>query len=136
MISVYVAAASAPPELERAERWIARLRELGTIEVVSTWPGLVRAHGTNPTGVARQDRAAFAMGDLRELRKADVLWLLAPNDGVPGRGAYFELGWAVGAGMTVVSSGQTEQSIFTALGYEFALDIDAFRFLDAKAAGG
>jgi len=128
---VYVAGSS--DEIERAERNIAVLRALSTpahpIEVVSTWPSLIKAVGAaNPADASTADRKAWSLADVAELERATILWLLAPTVGA-GRGAYFELGYALALGMTIIASGPTTQSIFPSLGMEFQTDQQAQTFI-------
>lgn len=132
---VYLAAASTPGQIERVQLWTARLRSAG-VTVTSTWPSTVTAVGAgNPRDATVAQRRGWAVQELRELERADALWLLAPPNGVTTRGAWVELGVAYTRAMLVVSSGDTRQSIFTALTEEFATDEDAFRALLLVAAG-
>lgn len=133
-MKVYVAASSA--EIERAEAAIASLRDLG-IQVTSTWPAVVRSVGvSNPRGASRADRRAWSETDLLELAAAEHLWLLAPGPESPTRGAWVELGYARAAGLVIVSSGDTLQSIFPALGLEFATDADALNYFAKRVGRG
>jgi len=135
-MKVYVAAASS--EIERAEKWMAKLREAG-ITVVSTWPEVIRKVGAaNPMTAPREQRAGWAMADLSELSHASLLWRLL---GAPSEGACTEFGYAVlfaslahearlaGVEMApkfkIITSGE-ERSIFTALAPNYATDEDAF----------
>lgn len=134
MMRVYVAAASC--DIERALMWMARLREAG-IDVTSTWPAVVLGAGTgNPRGATRSQRAGWARTDLDQVRAANVLWMLCPPRGIdaPARGAYWEASAANECGKIVMSSGDTLQSIFTALGDEFETDEAAFDHLVMVAA--
>lgn len=130
-MKVYVAGSSS--ELDRAARWSQALRDAG-ITVVSTWPEVVAKVGSaNPADAPADQRRSWAYTDLVvELGAADTLWLLAPLES-PGRGAYVELGVAFAARKTIVCSGPTLQSIFCALGSEFATDEHAFAVLIAQA---
>jgi hypothetical protein len=143
-MKIYVAAASS--EMERAEKWMAALRSAG-IEVVSTWPEVIRKVGSaNPMGASREDRAMWASTDLAEVSSADVFWLLL---GKPTSGAWVELGYAVMLGavakqarlaeiegvpdLWLICSG-TETSIFSALAHHYATDEEAFRALTLRFA--
>lgn len=131
--SVYIAASSAPSEVERAKQCGARLTAAG-VNVVSTWTAAVDVHGGNPRDAAVGQRRHWAARDLLELGRADALWLLCPPTEAPTRGAWVELGAAYMRAMLVVSSGDTRQSIFTALTEEFATDEDAHDALVLVAA--
>lgn len=127
-IRVYVAAAS--QDWDRAEHWMQRLRDAG-VAVTSTWVETIKTVGAaNPTDADDFDREKWARDDLDQVAYSDLLWFLVPDD-APGRGAYAELGFAWGAAVPVVSSGATKQSIFTALGREYATDGDAFDMICA-----
>lgn len=130
-MKVYVAGSSS--ELNRATRWSQALRDAG-ITVVSTWPEVIsRVGSANPTDAPAHQRRSWAYTDLVvELGSADWLWLLAPLE-TPGRGAYVELGCAFAARKNIVCSGPTVQSIFCALGTEYAFDQEAFDSLVTAA---
>jgi hypothetical protein len=140
---VYVAAASS--EIERAEKWMARLREAG-VEVVSTWPEVIRKVGAaNPMEASREERAGWASADLSELSSANVLWLLLPEK--PTSGMWIEYGYGLCFGAVakeareagvegapkfqIVSSG-IERSIFTALAPNYESDEVAFEMIVAQ----
>lgn len=135
MLSIYVAASSG--EIERAKYWMQRLRDAG-FTVVSTWPETVEKVGdANPRTAADTDRLCWSLEDLRQVKAADVVWMLAPApSGGSGRGAYVEIGVAHALGKPLVLSGDTKQSIFCALGVEFAEDIDAFTHIVKRASDG
>ncbi len=121
-MKIYVACASA--EIDRAEKWIAALRERH-IEVTSTWTENIRKVGSaNPTDATKEQRAQWARQCLSEVAAADVLWLLQPK--ALTSGAWIEFGWAESVGAYMVTSGCDKRSIFTALGDEFATDEEAF----------
>lgn len=123
LTDVYVAASSG--EMERAKRCMQWLRDAG-LNVVSTWPEVIASIGgdANPRDATHSDRLGYATTDLNQVASAGVLWMLAPTPtGGSGRGAYVELGYAHGlGGKLLVSSGDTKQSIFTALALEFEDD--------------
>lgn len=130
MTRVYVAGSSA--ELNRVEHWTARLIAAG-ITVTSTWPANVRAVGSaNPRDATREQRAAWAMTCLRQVATAQLVWFLVPAVTAPTRGAWIEVGFMRGLvhGVTravcIISSGDTLQSIFCALGDEHETDEAAF----------
>lgn len=122
---VYIAAASVPSEIERVDRWAAKLTAAG-IEVVSTWPRNIREVGAaNPREATREQRRRWAEACIGQVDATDVLWLMCPPIGVQTRGAWSELARAYDSA-TIISSGDTTQSIFTALGEECTTDDFAF----------
>ncbi len=123
--SIYLAGSSG--EVERAKRWAENLKAAG-YKVVSTWVEKVLASpdGTNPTEIGR--RRMLSKECMNELFVADILWVLVPTS-TPGRGAYFEAGYAHAHNIASVFSGPTEQSIFCSLGKEFQTDDEAFQYL-------
>lgn len=119
---VYIAAASTVLETARAVHCAERLRAAG-VEVVSTWPDTVTSVGAgNPRDATTSQRRQWSATDLAELASADALLLLCPPPGITTRGAWVELGCAYARALLIVSSGDTKQSIFTALGVEYADD--------------
>ena len=127
--SIYVAASSA--DIDRAERWIRALRDAGH-RVTSTWPEVIRAQPgavSNPRDATDAARCTWSVDDMRQIFEADVLWFLAPPADMPTRGAWIEFGYAYARGRSIVSSGDTKQSIFCALGVELASDADAFAWI-------
>lgn len=121
--SVYVAASSS--EMARAKEWINRLRHAG-LRVTSTWPEVIASVGSaNPRDAADEDRHGWAFQDLTEIDQADLLWFLVPRE-ANGRGAYFESGYARARDKVLILSGDTKQSVFAALGFEYEHDVDAF----------
>lgn len=124
MTKLYLAGSSA--DADRCARWHAKLVAQG-IAVTSTWLSVIATVGSaNPRDASRDDRERWSTADLAELHAADVVWFLVPPIDKPTRGAWLELGVAVSANKRVVCSGDTRQSIFCALGEEFATDEDAF----------
>ena len=119
-LRVYVAASAL--EIERARAAMAALRAAG-VRVTSTWIASIEAAGaSNPRDASPEQRRAWSMSDLAEIRAADVLWLLAPAATAPTRGAWTELGFMYALGRRIVCSGDTRQSIFCALGEEYDSD--------------
>lgn len=125
---VYVAGTSA--DLFRAEAAIGALERAG-VRVTSTWPIVVRDRDgiANPRDATILDRARISARCLREVTEADLLWLLVPREPVTTRGAWTELGYALARGLTVILSGDTRQSVFSALGYEYATDEEALALI-------
>lgn len=124
-MKVYVAGSSA--EMPRAEHWVKALREAG-ITVTSTWTDVITSVGSaNPIGVSPEQRRSWSYTDLVvDLGPADWLWFLVPPPSVQTRGAWVELGVAFAARKSIICSGDTEQSIFCALGIERVSDEEAF----------
>jgi hypothetical protein len=129
-MKVYLSGSSVPSEIERVTRWHNRLTKAG-IHVVSTWPAVIAQSGGvgNPRDASGDQRASWSKVDLDEVRLADALWFLVPPTSAPTRGAWLELGVAYECGKLLVSSGDTRQSIFTALSEEHETDEAAFNTL-------
>lgn len=126
---IYLAGASTTDEIARVQRWSKRLTDAGLC-VVSTWPGLVTAVGAgNPRDASNEQRRIWSTRDLNELTTANALWLLCAPAEIATRGVWVELGVAYARAHLIVSSGDTKQSIFTALGVEYETDEDAFKGL-------
>jgi hypothetical protein len=122
MQGVYVAASS--HEIERAEKWMKALRDVGII-VQSSWPEVIRkSGGANPMDVSREQRKQWSIVDLEEVKKSQVLWLLCPVK--PTIGAYVELGCGWDAGLKLIESGIEPKTIFTGLCDHYETDEQAF----------
>lgn len=63
---------------------------------------------------------------MREIDAARFFWLLVPPVGVSSAGAWVELQHARERGLQVIASGDTRQSVFTALVPEYDDDAAAF----------
>lgn len=142
IVKVYVAASS--KEIERATRWMDKLRDLAPygIEVISTWPEDIACKQggvPNPSNALRADRAAWADRNLDQIEESDVFWMLAPDHTIPenhGHGAYAELSAAIILGVvTRLVSGETTQSVFNALCEEYPSDEAAFASILVRARG-
>ncbi len=131
-LSVYLAASSG--EMPRAQHWYEQLVAAG-IRVTSTWLAVVAATpgGANPTDATREARRGWSQTDLAEVTAATMVWFLVPPIDKPTRGAWVEAGYAMGYGKRVVFSGMTRQSVFCALGEEYADDRDAFAAIAMRA---
>lgn len=130
-MKIYVAGSSA--DMPRINAAIASLRAAGH-EIGCTWPGIVASVGdANPVNAPTSDRAGWSAQDLSEVLDADLVWFLVPPRDVPTRGAWVEAGYALGHDMTVVFSGETKQSVFTALGREFESDAEALEWIGRAA---
>jgi hypothetical protein len=104
-VKVYVA--TRYEDKAEAARWIQRLRDLD-IEVTHDWTAVEEA-GADPVL-----RRSYACADMQGVRDADVVWLLAPEDG--GRGCWTELGAALALHKYVVVSGPgVRKNIFDTL---------------------
>jgi len=134
---IYVAASS--QEMDRAVKWMNALRA-AAIGVTCSWPEAIGAVGAaNPTGDPLA-RAGYAVGDLIQIERAPLFWLLMPY-GAHSFGAAFELGYAVSlaqrsleqaeAGRAIYVSGKFERSIFPAIVREYNTDEDAFDAIKA-----
>lgn len=132
---VYVSGASTPDETQRVLRWSERLTAAG-ITVVSKWPAVIASAGgvANPRDATEEQRRIWSAQDLAEVSRAHALWLMCPPVGTSTRGAWVELGVAHSRAALIVSSGDTRQSIFTALGTECADDAEAFGVIVGVAA--
>lgn len=128
-MKVYIAGSSAPSERERIQRWSESLDKAG-IEVISTWLESVDRFGeVNPRELSNAERRAIAIGCVaEEVQNADVLWFLVPAQGSK-RSLWGELCFAFCKDKRIVSSGDTTQNIFCALGVEFSTDEAAFDFI-------
>lgn len=126
MKRVYVASASSPAGQARARAIMERLRAAG-VEVTSDWLEVIAANGgANPRGEEHhQTCRTAALGNKQAIKRADILWMLVPED-APGRGAYYEAGVADVLGKHLVFSGDCDQSVFCASGAEFDNDDAAF----------
>lgn len=134
MKSVYLAASS--DEQNRARAAIEQLQRAG-ITCTSNWIESIakRCDGiANPRGQApdlRVIRGNAVHGNKEAIRKADILWFLVPEHS-PGRGGYYEAGFADALEKELVFSGDTQQSVFTVSGHEFDNDLEAFEFIKQR----
>lgn len=133
-LPIYVAAASR--EIGRAWFWMQEIRETPGLEIVEggDW---TRRPRPNPVDLGTRVRCANE--DVEAVRRAAVLWLLAPE--LPTAGAWVKLGVAVearrnsGTPGIVVSGPGSMRSIFCALAdREFETDREALLYLNAIAA--
>jgi hypothetical protein len=131
---IYLAASSS--DAARVREW-KRPLELAGLTVVSTWLETIEKVGdANPRAVSNADRQGWARTDLAEIYDSDLLWFFAPPPEKPTRGAWIEFGYAHARDLEIVSSGDTKQSIFCALGVEFEADVDAFAWICKVAREG
>ncbi len=136
-MKIYIAASAA--EIERARAMRRELLALG-FDVVSTWiENVDKVGASNPRDATREQRSTWAKQDLMEVMSAEVIWFLVPDVKAPTRGGWVELGFAYGITrfrlaleqppIEMIFSGDTKQSIFTALGIEIETDEQALAFL-------
>jgi hypothetical protein len=105
MMKVYVA--TRYEDKAEAARWIQHVRDLG-VEVTHDWTAVEEA-GADPVL-----RRSYACADMEGVRDADVVWILAPEEG--GRGCWTELGMALALHKYVVVSGPgVRKNIFDTL---------------------
>lgn len=126
-MKIYIAASS--NDIARATIWHQRAIAQG-IQTTSAWLDVIKEAGdANPRDASDRDRAAWAYDDLQGVHRADLFWLLVPPIDKPTRGAWIEFGFAQARNKRIICSGDTKQSIFSAIGTEFADDEWAFAFL-------
>lgn len=135
--SVYVAGSSDPRERDRVRSAVAALT-MARVTVVSTWLQVIedRSGVGNPTDLTPEDRRVSAEHDLSEVARADILLFLVPPVAIPTRGGWGELTYAYSMALDIVCSGQTNQSIFSALGIEKETDAEAIQAVIWLAGGG
>lgn len=130
-LRVYIAGAAR--ELDRAKWAIAEARKIAGVEITRDWtPDIdaANAAGKRDADYSPEMRAEYASADLQAVRRADVVWLLAPKEG--GRGAWVEYGHALSCmdATTIVSGAHALDSIFTELAtYCEASDLDALNVI-------
>ena len=127
--AVYVAAAATPSAAARVAATIAALRADGFV-VTCTWPETVAVVGSaNPRDASDADRRGWSTQDLNEIDAARAVLFLVPEPPEATRGAWFEAGYSYSERKHLVFSGDTKQSVFCALGREFATDAAAIAYL-------
>lgn len=89
-MKIYIAGASAEPE--RVQRAMDAARQLG-YEVTLDWLAVIKAVGAANDGLSVGERQKYALADLGAIYRADVFWLLAPENA--STGAWVELGYAI-----------------------------------------
>ena len=120
-MKVYVATAFLDKHLARA--WMGKLREAG-IEITHDWT-VVESPPGGETTMSLSEQAMHAAGDLRGVRLADIVWVLAPETG--GTGCWIEMGYGIGLTKCVIVSG-SRRTIFTTQATEyFATHEEAFK---------
>lgn len=140
MIRVYVAGAWVEQRF-RAKPMIAAC-QARAIQITHDWTAAEGAiHGSSDADLTHVQRRQFAEEDLKGIRDADVLWLLAPET-KGSCGAWVELGYALalresnpfvvdGHPRIIVSGLMNKRSIFTELADRlFDTDEEALQWLE------
>jgi len=128
-MKIYVAAASA--EIERAERMIGILRELGH-EITVDWPAAMRALGKANAGLTPEQRAFHAAEDYRGVATAQRVVILVPKAPAATQGAWWEGGIADALEIPIIAAGRFEdrqRNIFLARAIEVDTDDEVFALL-------
>lgn len=127
--AVYIAGSSSHWQSDRVQAAIAALRA-HDIVVTNTWTEVIAKVGdANPRAASDIDRRGWAVKCLNEIDAADAVWVLVPVVPATTRGAWVEAGYAYSERKHVLFSGDTKQSVFCALGREFATDAAAIAYL-------
>jgi nucleoside 2-deoxyribosyltransferase len=111
-MKVFVSGASA--ERTMIKSFMDSLRAVG-VEITVDWIKAIEDEGTANTGLTAAKMLHYAQMDLRGVDDADVVWTLIPNNN--SKGCWVELGYAFGKGKLIVTSGNEEASIFTAMSH-------------------
>jgi len=120
--AVYVAATSAGNEAERVAAVVSALRAHG-FTITCTWANTIAEVGeANPRDAIELDRRHWATQCLNEIDAADAVLVLVPSLPTTTRGAWTEAGYAYSEKKHLLFAGDTKQSVFCALGLEFATD--------------
>jgi hypothetical protein len=130
-VKIYLAGSEDQGQIVRVKRWSAKLTEAGW-DVISTWVASIENNGgPNRRDALSRDRRSWACTCMIETRQADAFWLLVPPAEVSTAGAWVELGVAYESARTIVCSGDTRRSVFSAIGHEEDTDEGAFAWLQA-----
>jgi len=134
-LHVYIAGAYA--DRDRVLHNMEKVSYREELQLVHDWVSVIdRVRREHPDWQMPDHEAAeYALRDLEAMRKADVVWLLAPELG--GRGCWYEVGaawaWRI---PTIVSGPFCRSTVFTRLALElFDADVQAFARLEAMAEG-
>ena len=92
-MKIYVAGASG--EIERARQFFSSVRELGH-EITFDWVPSVEQNPLPESQLPVAVRRSAAQVDLAGVRGADLLVMLVPHEAIVSRGAWVELGYALG----------------------------------------
>jgi len=137
MKKIYVAASSR--ERERVAAIYGQIAVSTGLELTFNWLKQVELFdGTPEDQLDPRIRKMQAESDEQAIERADVMWLLAPNQGFTTKGAWFELGFARRAFLAkhspiiIVSGPERFQTIFTECAHRFfTSDADALEWLRA-----
>lgn len=132
-LRVYIAASAREVERVRAAQAVVEARGW-TLTLDWLSPLLERlGRGAMDRDLSDEEAAVYASGDLQAISTADVVWYLTPRE--PTRGAYVELGYAIGCEVFVLASGAAERStLFEALVARVPSDDEAPDFI-ARVVG-
>lgn len=133
-LKVYVIGSSDPSERERVRSAMDAISATPGLQLSHDWLKVVQEAGSANAGLTHEQRKTAADDDLTGIARANAVLFLAPT--TVTRGAWLELGAALGMfhSSRVVCAGNTEQSIFCALGTEVATDAEALDYLRGLAA--
>ncbi len=115
------------------------------LELAHDWIADQATEKTPDTELSHDQRRHYAVNDMMAVSRADVVWLLAPNELTIGAwvefgfamGLAFERGLDGGCAPRMVASGPTSQTIFCACAHEeHAYDQQAFESIVAFARSG
>lgn len=90
MLKVYIAGASA--DIERVERFMEGVRNLGGVAITYDWTKAVRLHGSQGDELTAAQRRAYADADRRGIRAAEIVVILVSP--YKSEGCAWELGYA------------------------------------------
>lgn len=126
-MKIYLAGAS--KELDTCKFYIERLKVLGHT-ITHDWTKEVEANSEgNPRETPIETMRIWSNADFNGVYKANMIWLLVPNNN--SAGCWIEYGYALGVGRNVIVSGDWRKSIFSSLAFEryanHELALDFFR---------
>ena len=136
-ITAYVAGASS--ESQRCASFAAQLEVRG-ITITHRWWDDVAAAGSANRGLTEQQRRDAALGCLRGVAKAMLVYVLMPREGAATIGAWVELGFALrgvaaGSEVSILLVGDRESTVFAELCHaSFANEAEALAKLDGAIA--
>jgi len=108
---VFVAGSS--KELERAERFIARVNAIHGLEVAYDWPAIIRAHDGQANGLTHEESYGLSLREIESIESAQALVLLLPAPGNESIGMWVELGLCRNScGFIAFSGDNPERTIF------------------------
>ncbi len=137
-VSVYLAGSGDPAESVRVGYECRLINTSHNLTLAHDWAATIKKYGRNPKE-SKDQRRAWARGDLQAVADADVFWLLLPEN--PSVGAWVEFGAVLAFNMessrsdqvTIIVSGDND-SIFAELAtHRFRTDEAAFYWLETLA---